>query len=165
MRNSRYRYSESSAAINSIPLARSGPFQFSPTITRWIAAALALIAIVFCLIGKRGLDHAEATKSWPSTKGYVTQVMKYKHVDRETQRVHYTYVSTVEYFIDDDKYSFKVGKKFSKPVEVYYDASDPSDSVIQPGIESDGTDLAFLIAIFFGFLAAAVLAVSMSPRD
>jgi len=158
----------SSAKTASRPMTftsrRLGKFHLTRGWVVGLSVSLLLIAIGFCIAGGLGLVHAKQTKSWPSVPATVYDVERHEHRDHESGRTRYSYISTVHYRVDDNLFEAKFRKRLKNPVTIYFDSVNPDDCVLEPGVESDGTNVAFFVAIFFGLLGAASLAISLSPK-
>jgi len=143
---------------------RLGDFQFSRGTVCAIASSIILLSCFFLFLGAIGVDHAKQTNAWPATNAIVTNVVKHEHRNREYGTTYYTYTSTIQYKIDGQQFEMQFDKRLSSPQEIFYDPENPGDCVLKRGVESDGTNVAFFVAIFFGLLGCAVLTISISPK-
>ena len=129
-----------------------------------ISLGLFLAALLLCFFGKLGLDRAELSKSWPSAPAG-SHVEKREYYDEELGRTRYRYTSTIHYTVNGKGFGMKVGGRVTGVGKVFYNPDNPEESVLEPGVASAPTNLAFCGAAFLGFLGVAVLVISMSPES
>ena len=143
---------------------RLGEFHLNRKAVFGISAVCFAISISLCCIGISGLRYAERTTHWPSVNGRVIDIQEYEHHNSELGTTYYSYTSTVIYSVDGNSYIKTFDGSHQQPIKVFYDPSAPGDSVLEPGVESDETDLAFLVAVFAGLLGSGTLAIALSPK-
>lgn len=142
-----------------------GGFHLSPRRAILISCGFLVSAMLLCVAGKSGLNHAEQTKSWPSVPAAIWNVERHEHSYSEYHGSYYTYTTTVWYEIGGKKYKKKFGRRLTGPVRIFHSPSDPSDCVLEPGVESENTNLAFFGALFLGLFGVVVLLIGFSPTS
>ena len=141
-------------------------FHLSHRFVLFIAVGILLLALLLGVMGKRGLDFAERTKSWPSVPAALGKVERIEHYDEE-YGTRYTFRHFIYYHVDQEKFETTLSSRtrLKSPFIVYYNSAKPKQFVREPGVPADGTYLAFGGAIFCALFGMVVFLITLCPSD
>ena len=117
-----------------------------------ISSIFVVIGIVIMALGGKSLLKASSSESWPTTDAVVKSAELESYYDRESRNTTYGAEVTYEYVVDGNQFigdQVKFGKVASdyeganyylnkypkgKNILTHYNAEDPSESILEPGI-------------------------------